>query len=314
MRLDCDTVEVLLLDDLDDALDNVGRQRLDRHLADCADCRALQEKMRAAHEATAVLRRQREAATMPSHVPALVKQKLTPRQKFFGVPLWRVASTAAMVILMVAVVLVYQNVILGKRPAQTGTVSPSAAYGINKDGDTGSREIVSEGVDGSKSTAKSAQSMPIATTTAAGTRTAGADMAVSQANTPFILYNGSLEDLKQIWTIPEKSQSGATSESMLRNALSDTLSSARVLRILTNPDEPVRRVIILAGYEADPARKAFDTLQSLYRTTNPTVSVTLVDPDEQVKLTALLGQALYTQLLPSINERQLTYVLIGIGG
>jgi len=314
MRLDCDTVEVLLLDDLDDALDNVGRQRLDRHLADCPDCRALQGKMRQAQDAAAILRRQRESVKMPAHIPALIKQRLTPRKSFFGFPLWRVASTMAMVILMIAVVLVYQNVILEKRQAQTGSVSPSAAYGVNKDGDTGTREITSEGIDGSKSAAKAAQSVPMASTTAAGTRTSGADMAVSQTTTPFVLYNGSLEDLKPIWTTPDKSQSGNTAESMLQNALSDTLSGARVLRILTNPDEPVSKVIILAGYETVQARLAFDNLQSLYRTVNPMVSVSLVVPDEQARLTALFGQSLYNQLLPSINERQLTYLLIGIGG
>lgn len=314
MRLDCDTVEVLLLDDLDDALDNVGRQRLDHHLADCPDCRALQEKMKRAQDAAAILRQQREAVAMPTHVPALVKQRLAPRRKAFGFPLWRVASTMAMVILMIAVVLVYQNVILGKRQAQTGSVSPGAAFGVNKDGDASTRESANEGTDGGKASAKAAQSVPAAMTTAAGTRTAGMDMAISQAAMPFVLYNGSLEDLKPIWTAPDKSQSGNTAESMLRNALSDTLSDARVLRVLTNPDVPVRQVIILAGYEAEQARQAFDTLQSLYRTVNSTVSVSLIIPDEQARLTTLFGQPLYNQLLPSINERQLTYLLIGIGG
>ena len=314
MRLDCDTVEGLLLDDLDDALDNVKRERLMRHLADCPDCRALQEKMRHAQDAAAILRRQRESVIMPAHVPALIKQQLTPKRSFFGFPLWRVASTMAMVILMIAVVLVYQNVILGKSQTQTGTATPSAAFGDNRGDDTGTRESAKEPADVIKPATKAAQPVTSAATTAAGNRTAGIDMAISQSAPPFVLYNGSLADLKPIWSVSDKNQTESTAESTLQIAVSESLSDARVLRILTNPGEPVRKVIILAGYDATQARQEINTLQSLYRVANPTVSITLVEPDDQPRLTALFGQSLYSQLLPSINERQLTYLLIEIGG
>lgn len=314
MKKDCESIEQLLIDDLDDALNHQERAALADHLAICPDCRSSQEKLKKATAAATILRHQRESVTMPVNLPVTIKAGLVSRKPLFSRRVWRFATMMTMIVLLIAVAFVYQNVILGGKAAYSAIPVTDAALSGNTaeraSGLTNDTGILDTG----KSAAQAAQSVLTMATTRAATKAAAATTAAGMPTPPFVLYSGSMADLKPLREaiIPD-TQNTTTSEAF-RAALPEALADASLLRILTNSGESIQQVVFLAGYSEPKALAAITQLRATVKPEDHTVTLDLIYPVNHSRLIDLFGPSLYNQLLPSVTERQLTYLLIMIGG
>lgn len=331
MIQDCAFYEELMTDDMDGQLSPEHRAILQDHLDQCPDCRQLYEKMAIAHAASELLKKQRTAAVMPAHLPVMIKQRLHKRPAWFGIPVWRYATGLAMVVLLIAVVFVYKNVLPNTQSgAIAGTPGMDAALAGRQDiGDEKESATIQSDLSDQTAFNKSTGVLSVAVaTTAAASRSAASSSEIVVTNAPYVLYSGSLTDLKPIrdlLAIPAFTtdgptlESGSTAmpaipESFFKDTLPATISSAKILRVLTNSSETVKQVIIMAGFDEASAMQALDQLRLQVNPDQSAVQMETVLPIGHARLADLLGQPLYEQLLPSSMERQLTYLLIIIGG
>jgi len=317
MKNDCSSYEDLMIKDLDDALDSHEKAIMAGHLSDCSDCRALHLKQKKAQAAAFVLRREREMATMPVSLPVAIKQQLVPRRSIFSRNALRFASTLTMVVLLVVVVLVYQSVFPGNRESAVLNAPTTAA--IPKNGNLQENTDQPKDYSAVDSSAPTKQAIATAAgnqveTGASDRTTAGTGTITKSTNPPYVLYSGSLADLKPLQeAIDEQGNLSTASESFLET-LPVSLAGADVLRVLTNPGEPIKKVMILAGYSKEQAMVQLDLIRSSQLPEDQFISLEIVYPVSHVRLIDLLGQPLYDELLPDEPDRQRTYLLFMIGG
>ncbi len=349
MRIFCNKWRQQLLREQDNELDAESLAQLRAHLKTCAGCRAERDLLHEAYAATAILRRQRASAVAPANLPKLVMAAVTFEPdldllKAEGVDsepdsdsgsVWmqpgrqrslRYASALLLVFLVVTLIFVYRAVGLSlTSTAGTGSFTPAttaavAAKVTTEAHDSGAfttggiLESAPGGVQGT--TPMTFAGIPTnataAGTTRKETRAAGTTAATAGATTTattsagYRLYTGSLTELDKLVKAGE--QFGMQPQ---------LLSNAAALRILTSPADPelpVRKAVVLAGYPLVDARAAVDSFRSTMPVDNTTTTVELVPPGDQQLLVDIFGKALYEQLLPTEKERELTYVMITIGG
>ncbi len=325
MKLDCENCERLLADDMDGLLDRDDRISLENHLAQCPECRQLREKLAKARSAVAILRTQRAEVVMPVNLTVEIKRQIQRPPALFGVPLWRYATGLVMVVLMVAVILVYQQ-IMPSATLENATGNPVTDMGVASPGFAQDQKGQSTQQTGAQPQETKTDNMSIAVaTTGADYRSSEQSLAVSETTQPFILYSGSLTDLEPIRDLMTSPETEATAksgddspiqvtETFFTQTLPDALSDAKVLRVLTNSGHTVKQVVIMAGFTDEQAADVLDRLRLEVAMGHPDIRIETVYPISHVRLEDLLGCPLYEKLLPSQTERQLTYLLIMIGG
>lgn len=338
MKPFCRKWRSLMLADLDLALEPERREQLLAHLQACTSCREQQRLLAAAQAATTPLRLQRTAALAPADLTAAVMSQIpeastNPMPAFAAsrsvqpVPnmmrMRRYATALATVFLLIALVIVYRSINQTIQQTRQNTVSsgtptttalPQQAEAASGKGFDMNAQVAGAGSasipaasDGVRNSDKSAIAANGQTAAATGsTRAAGSNGSLAPPTVlGYRLYTGSLTDLATL-----------TDQSSAYRLPPQLLADATVMRILTSPADatlPVRQVIILAGYPAGIA----DNMASLFqaaRTADSKIAVETITPENQSRLAAIFGDALYAQLLPTAADRQLTYIMITIGG
>ncbi|MGI6298068.1 MAG: anti-sigma factor family protein [Saccharofermentanales bacterium] len=342
MKMFCNKWRLELLREQDNELDTASLIKLQAHLEVCSDCRAERELLIKARSAVAPLRAQRLAVVVPEGLSQLVMAGINaePELEAEETEITAVADSAAntgsywskpgrqrslryasallLVFMVVTLVFVYRNVALSQRATQSSfaMATTAAMAGIPTNANdsgaytTGGRQETSQVFNQEGSTAATATRPPEETRTAGGMTiygtTAGTTAATTVAAPGYRLYTGSLTELDKLVKSGEK-----------LGLQPQLLSNASVLRILTSPADaaqPVKKAVILAGYPIAEATSAADSFRGSVPPDALKITVELIPPGDQPLLVKLFGEALYSQLLPTEKERQLTYVLITVGG
>jgi predicted anti-sigma-YlaC factor YlaD len=327
MKKECKSIEQLLLDDLDNAIDQNNRTILYRHLESCSICRKRKEQLSCVQAATAPLRSQRDHLTIPIGLTVALKEQLAdlrPQKKLWS---WRFASALTMVVLLIAFAFVYQNLFINNRQSNSMTTSALAKFQADSsDQSFGNKNTAEAAAKPAAQTtqqaavpsvAQAADNMTRAATAGAAGTAAGKAFDAGNAlasERGFALYSGSIAELNLLQDIAENQTKAVTSPTEFRTVLPEILSDASVFRILTDQSEPLMRVIILAGYDAKAASEASNRLSASLKPDNRAILMELIAPVNHDRLINIFGQSLYNQMQLTQNDRQLTYLLIRIGG
>ncbi len=336
MKIFCNRWRQLMLTDLDEPLDAAGRIRLEAHLQSCPACREQHRQLAAARAATAPLRRQRAEMPVPQGLNAAIRSQITasaanrqpvaqssaidlpgqpaPHRSASGRSRPLQAATAlATVFLVIALIIVYRSIGQSMQTARlTSTANSSTAASARTEALDQARQYEISGGAAVAAGDASAKSSPAngsgldKSASASGGTSGAVSVPAGNAAPGYRLYTGSLTDLGTlIAQVPNFSLSP------------QLLADASVLRILVSPADstlPVRQAVILAGYPAAEAARLAGQFRSAIPANSSQISVETIPPESQSRLAALFGDALYAQLLPNATDRQLTYIMITIGG